>query len=485
MLPFEYDAGAPNKLSKKDHNEVISLYHDWETFLEPAQPLSERVNQGKKMRREASRASHGKWKPPVHRKDPVELLLSQHEGRLENLLPHRYSRMSASPLAFLRGSALVMASDLAHAPSSGIPAQLCGDCHLSNFGIFATPERNIIFDLNDFDETHPGPWEWDLKRLAVSFAVAAVHNGFSAGTAEAAVAGLAKSYRTNIERFSRMPALEVWYHRIDIEFMIKQLEKTGRRDSALMKLKQWKRTRTHEGALAKLTEIVDGKRVIKENPPFIVHPEDLTGRQMHEVLLKYLQTLPDYRRQLLLRYRFVDMAMKVVGIGSVGTKCGIVLLQGEGAGEDPLFLQIKQANPSVLEPFTGRSQYAHHGERVVAGQRLLQAASDLFLGWTTGPKGFHFYVRQLMDVKGSIPVDELDAVTLVQYAELCGKALARAHARSGDAGAIQGYLGSSDAFDEALCKFAIAYSKQNEADHDALLKAIRKKRIPTATETAR
>ncbi|MBY0545948.1 MAG: DUF2252 domain-containing protein [Candidatus Obscuribacterales bacterium] len=469
-------------MSKRDHDQVISLYHDWETFLEPAQPLSERIANGKKRRTEASRASQGKWKPPGHRKDPVDLLLSQHEGRLEKLLPHRYSRMSASPLAFLRGSALVMTSDLAHTPSSGIPVQLCGDCHLSNFGIFATPERNIIFDLNDFDETHPGPWEWDLKRLAVSFAVAALDNGSSIATAESAVEALAKSYRTNIEQFSRMATLEVWYHRIDVELMIKQLEKAGRRDAALTKLKQWKRTRTHEGAFAKLTEVVDGKRIIKENPPFIVHPEELTRHQMHEVLLKYLRTLPDYRRQLLLRYRFVDMAMKVVGIGSVGTKCGVVLLQGEGAGEDPLFLQIKQANPSVLEPFTGRSQYSHHGERVVAGQRLLQAASDLFLGWTTGPKGFHFYVRQLMDVKGSIPVDELDAVTLTQYAQLCGKALARAHARSGDAGAIQGYLGTSDAFDEALCKFATAYSKQNEADYEALLRAIRQKRIPIAAE---
>lgn len=469
-------------MSKKDHNAVISLYHDWETFHEPVKPLAQRIAHGKKIRQHAGRASHGKWKPSSHRRDPVDLLQSQHENRLSQLLPYRYSRMAASPLAFLRGSALVMAADLAQTPSSGIPVQLCGDCHLSNFGIFATPERNIIFDLNDFDETHPGPWEWDLKRLAVSFAVAALCNGFSTTTARACVEGLAESYRTNIERFSQMPALEVWYHRIDIESMIKQLQKAGRRESALMKLKEWKRTRTHEGAFAKLTEVVDGKRVIKENPPFIVRPEAVTSQQMQDVLIKYLRSLPDYRRQLLLRYRFVDMAMKVVGIGSVGTKCGIVLLEGESGGDDPLFLQIKQANPSVLEQFTGRSEYSHHGERVVAGQRLLQAASDLFLGWTTGPKGFHFYVRQLMDVKGSIPVDELDAVTLRQYAQLCGKALARAHARSGDAGVIHGYLGTSDAFDEALCKFAVAYTKQNEADHDALLKAIRKGEIPAANE---
>lgn len=470
-------------MTKKNAEKTISFYHDWETFLEPSKPPRERIAEGKKLRGEAGRGRHAEWKPSSHREDPIDLLLSQHENRLEQLLPYRYSRMAESPLAFLRGSALVMSADLASTAASGIPVQLCGDCHLSNFGIFATPERNIIFDLNDFDETHPGPWEWDLKRLGASFVVAALDNGFSREIAEECARALAASYRTNMERFSQMRSIEVWYHRIDFEYMVKQLKRVGRRESALLKLKEWKRTRTHEGALAKLTEVIDGKRVIKSNPPFITRPEEVTREIMHELLIKYLRTLPDYRRQLLLRYRYVDLGMKVVGIGSVGTKCGIVLLQGDGEGDDPLFLQIKQANASVLERYSGKSHYEHHGERVVAGQRLLQAASDLFLGWTTGPRGLHFYIRQLMDVKGSIAVNELDAVTLTQYAQLCGKTLARAHARSGDPATIWGYLGTSDAFDEALAKFSLKYARQNEADHAALLKAIKQGRVKAASNS--
>ncbi len=471
-------------MSKKT-DPVVSLYHDWETFLEPAAQPSERMAAGKRFRSATSRKSHGTWYPPSHRPDPIALLLSQHHNRVEKLLPYRYKRMASSPLAFLRGSALVMARDLSYMPKSGINVQLCGDCHLSNFGIFATPERNIIFDLNDFDETHPGPWEWDIKRLAASFAVAALENGFSIATAERCVQSLSQSYRSHMQRFCTMRALEVWYDRIDWEVVVKHLINLGRKDSAEASLKAWKRNRTHEGALERLTEVVDGKRRIKDNEPLISHPEEITKHVMHDVFVKYLKSLPTYRRQLLLRYRFVDVALKVVGIGSVGTKCGIVLLEGEGEGLDPLFLQIKQANASVLEEFIGPGEFEHHGQRVVAGQRLLQSASDLFLGWTTGPKGAHFYVRQLMDIKGSVPVDELDAITLSQYAELCARALAHAHARSGDPAIIYGYLGESDAFDEALSKFALHYAKQNEKDHDALVKAIKSGRVNTSREPAK
>ena len=454
--------------------QITSPYHNWETLLEPITPLADRIAQGKRLRAHCARKDHKNWQAPGHRTNPLELLRSQHEDRLENLLPLRYHRMSASPLAFLRGSSIVMAADLAHTPNSSMPVQPCGDCHLSSFGVVARPERNILVDLNDFDATHPGPWEWDIKRLAVSFIVAALDTGLSMATADNCVHELAKSYRFHMQRFSQMSALDVWYHRLDVNVLASRLEKNGRREGLLAKLKDWKRTRTHEGAFDKLTEVVDGKRRIKDNYPLITHPEGVTHEIIREVLIKYLNTLTQYRRQLLLRYRFVDVAMKVVGIGSVGTKCGIVLLQGEGGGQDPLFLQIKQANRSVLEPFTAKSEYDHHGERVVAGQRLLQAASDLFLGWTTGHRGFHFYVRQLMDVKGALPVDELDAVTLAQYAQMCARALSRAHARSGDSAVITGYLGTSEAFDEALCTFAQTYAKQNEHDYNMLLRAIKK-----------
>lgn len=464
------------RVSKKGEH-VISLYHDWETFLDAATPPAERIATGRKLRSICQRKQHARWHAPSHRPDPVDLLLSQHHNRVERLLPYRYKRMSTSALAFLRGSALLMASDLAGLPSPGINVQLCGDCHLSNFGVFATPERNIIFDLNDFDETHPGPFEWDLKRLAISFAVAATENGFSTETAERCVHALASNYKMHMQRFSHMRSMEVWYEKIMWEDAVQKLIRPARKVAAQSILKTWKR-RTNEGALQKLTEVVNGQRRIKDNPPFITHPEELTQRTMHEVLLKYLKSLPNYRRLLLLKYRFVDVALKVVGIGSVGTRCGIALLQGEGEGDDPLFLQIKQANESVLERYGGKSEFEHHGERVVAGQRLLQSASDLFLGWTTGPKGVHFYVRQLMDNKGSVGVEELDAVTLTQYAELCARALAHAHARSSDPAIIYGYIGNSDIFEESLGRFSLSYAEQNRKDYEALLKAIRNGRIP-------
>lgn len=444
------------KDSQQKADQTVSLLTEWGDVLSPVIPRAERVAKGKKIREGCPRDAHEKVSLGHGRGDPVELLQSQDLSRDQELVPLRYQRMMQSPFAFYRSAALIMASDLSYLPKSNIQAQLCGDCHLSNFGIFATPERNIIFDLNDFDETLPGPFEWDLKRLAASFAVAAENNGFKDSVAERCIASLSKVYRKRMEEFSHMNTLDVWYHRIDWEYLIERIKKPGRKGSAKDTLAKLKEKRSHAGALDKLTEIIDGKHRINDQPPLIFHPEHVTQEVTMDMLRQYTKSLWQSRRRLLERYRFVDIAAKVVGVGSVGTVAGIVLLQGEGEDDDLIFLQIKQAVPSVLERYLGKSEFEHPGERVVNGQRLLQAASDLFLGWTSGPKR-HFYVRQLMDVKASVPVDELDAVTFEQYAEICAYALCRAHARTGDPAVIHGYLGKGDQFDEALVKFAMAY----------------------------
>jgi uncharacterized protein (DUF2252 family) len=457
----------------------VSLLTDWQDFLSEQTPVKDRIASGKQMRDLCSRSVHGQWKPSKERVNPIDLLMSQDQTRLENLVPLKYGRMMQSPFAFFRGSSLIMASDLSCVPRTQLTVQLCGDCHLSNFGIFATPERNIIFDLNDFDETLPGPFEWDLKRLAASFAIAANNSGFTDIVEERCVAALARVYRRKMEEFSQMNTLEVWYHRVDWEYLIQRIEKPGRKKTVFSNLAKLKEKRSQAGALAKLTEIVDGKRRIKDQPPYIFHAEIATQEATKALLNSYAKSLWSSRQRLLQRYHFVDVAAKVVGVGSVGAAAGIVLLQGESGPDDHIFLQIKEANASVLERYLGRSEFEHPGNRVVNGQRLLQAASDMFLGWTSGPKR-DFYVRQLMDVKASVPVDELDAVTLEQYAEVCGYALARAHARAGDPAQIFGYLGRGETFDEALSKFALAYTKQNAQDHDALLKAIKNGKVVAA-----
>jgi uncharacterized protein (DUF2252 family) len=454
----------------------VSLLTGWQDFLSMPLLPKERSIQGKEMRDVCPRSSHGQWKPSKDRRDPLELLASQDASRTENLIPLRYKRMLESPFAFFRGAALIMASDLATMPRTQLPVQLCGDCHLSNFGIFATPERNVIFDLNDFDETLPGPFEWDLKRLATSFAVTAKDNGFTNTVAERCVASMAKVYRRKMEEFAQMSTLEVWYHRIDWERLIERIKKPGRKMSAITNLAKLKEKRSHAGALSKLTEIVGGKRRIKDQPPLIYHTETTTQEATLVVFKAYLQSLWQSRRRLLQRYHLVDIAAKVVGVGSVGTAAGIVLLQGEGGPDDQIILQIKEAGTSVLEAYLGRTEFEHPGERIVNGQRILQAASDMFLGWATGPLRT-FYIRQLMDMKASIPIEELDALTLEQYAQVCGYALARAHARTGDPAMISGYLGKADTFDEALTNFAMAYMKQNEEDHSALVKAVKRGEI--------
>jgi uncharacterized protein (DUF2252 family) len=396
-------------------------------------------------------------------------------------MPIRYSRMMASPLAFMRGSAIVMAHDLASTPRTGIQAQLCGDAHLMNFGAYASPERALLFDLNDFDETLPGPWEWDIKRLAASFVVAGRENGFDATECREAAQASVASYRQRMAEFSEMRELEVWYSRVSEE-EVRGLLSDARRATAKKLSKSVRKARGRDSlqALSKLTRVVDGRRMINDDPPLLVRiPEgDEIRAQIYAILEGYKRTLQEDRRHLLGRYRFVDAARKIVGVGSVGTRAYVVLLEGRDEN-DPLFLQIKEAGASVLEGHVLSSTYEHHGHRVVAGQRLMQAASDIFLGWFRGKGGRDFYWRQLKDMKGSANVEGMAPDELVLYAGLCGWTLARAHARSGDRVQIAAYLGKSERFDGAIAEFAEAYADQTEQDHAALCAAVKSGRVPT------
>jgi uncharacterized protein (DUF2252 family) len=409
------------------------------------------------------------------------LLIQSNKGRIPNLIPIRYGRMMQSPFAFYRGAAAIMAADLALTPTSGIRVQTCGDCHLMNFGGFGTPERDIIFDINDFDETLPAPWEWDLKRLAVSFVVAGRNNGFKEAESRKAALRCIQSYHEHMHSYADMGALEMWYQRMDN--MV-----------ASIKSRKWKKivqrqiakasTRTvAEYDFPKLASVKDGKVRIKDNPPLIFHQRGV-GTTEYDRLVKdafhcYRETLPDDLKTLLDRYEVKDVAVKVVGVGSVGTRCAILLIM-TGDGE-PLFLQVKEVHESVLEPYAGKSVYSNYGQRVVAGQRLMQAASDMFLGWTE-QLGRHFYVRQLRDIKIEPLVEIFDSSALADYGEWCGWALARAHAKSGDAAMISGYLGNSSRFDDAVSNFAMAYADQNERDYQALLEAIRAGKIEVLQE---
>ncbi len=453
--------------------EAVMLIESVQT-TEHSSP-AQRAELGKTRRAQVPRAAHAGWQPPAGRRDPIDVLEESNEGRVANLIPIRYGRMSRSPFAFLRGSAALMAYDLASTPVSGIEVQACGDCHLANFGLFATPERNLIFDLNDFDETLPGPWEWDLKRLAASFVVCGRENNISATDCEATVRVLAGTYRARLREYSQMRVLDVWYARIDEKMLIAtapNAEARARRERIAEKA----RTSVGEFLFPKITSTQSGQVRLADQPPLIFHPDNrLDEEGVHAVLQSYSETLPADRRKLFDRYRYADYAFKVVGVGSVGTACFIVLLLAWD--DDPLLLQIKEARTSVLEPYLGPSAYEHHGERVVVGQRLTQAASDMFLGWTTGPLGKHFYVRQLRDMKFSVPLINLTAKELARYAVVCGWALARAHAKGGDSAMIAGYLGKSDIFDQALAKFAAAYADQTVRDHAALLKAIESGRV--------
>ncbi|MFJ2193039.1 DUF2252 domain-containing protein [Kitasatospora sp. NPDC087861] len=442
---------------------------------------AERRRHGRAARDRVSRSAHGRWIPAADRPDPVEVLVRQGEDRVARLLPIRYGRMADTPFTYLRGAAAVMAADLAAVPDTGLTVQLCGDAHLLNFGVYASPERALLFDVNDFDETYPGPFEWDVKRLAASIAVAARGNGQDEDRAHRAARAAVQGYATAMRRLAGLGELDVWYSRIATGDLLPLLRKPGRHKRAEDGLAHARR-RTSLQAFGKLTEERDGRRCIISAPP-LIEPLKKTGlRDIGKVFSDYRATLAEDRRLLLDRYRFVDAATKVVGVGSVGTRCFIVLLEGRDT-RDPLFLQLKEAGRSVLEEHLPPTRVAaevaahHGGRRVVTGQHLMQAASDIFLGWTTGPAGRHFYGRQLRDMKGSVEVADLTPAGLRGYADLCGRTLARAHARTGDRLAIAGYLGGADTFAEAIADFSVRYADQTALDHAELLAAIDAGRI--------
>ncbi|MEV4949051.1 DUF2252 domain-containing protein [Streptomyces sp. NPDC053755] len=429
----------------------------------------ERAETGRAARKRVPRSSHGRWIPSSQRPDPLTVLQRQSVDRVAELLPLRYGRMAVSPFAFLRGAAGVMAADLAAQPHTGLTVQLCGDAHLLNFGVYASPERTLLFDVNDFDETLPGPFEWDVKRLAASVAVAALQNGTSKAKAHRSALVATASYRTSLRRLAGLGELAVWYERIDAEELAPLLRHgRARVENALARA----RRRTSLQAIARLTERDEtGARRFVDAPPLLHRTADLDRVNLGKVFSDYRSSLSEERRVLLDRYRFVDAARKVVGVGSVGTRCFVLLLEGRDEN-DPLVLQIKEAGRSVLEEYLEPSAYAHQGRRVVAGQRLVQAAGDIFLGWMTGPEQRHFYWRQLRDMKGSAEVETMSPSLLREYAALCGRALARAHARSGDRVAIAAYLGGSDVFDRAVADFAVRYAAQNADDYARLSAAI-------------
>ena len=452
--------------------------------------VAERQAAGREARKSAPRTSHGAWKPAPDRPDPIALLRAQDENRMADLVPIRWGRMSASPFTFYRGSAVLMAADLAPMPRTGLDVQLCGDAHVANFGLYGSPERELLFDVNDFDETLPGPFEWDLKRLAASFVLAGRANGFDEDVARETALAAVRSYREHMTAYAEMRELDVWYSRVVADDLLEMARASraakapsGSVDKAGIKRteKDVAKTRSRDSlqAAGKLTEVVDGVRRIVDQPPLVMHMEGLQDAALiHSLFDVYKRTLADDRRTLLDRFDIIDVARKVVGVGSVGTRCFIGLLLGRDL-DDPLFLQIKEAGPSVLEPYLGRSRFTHAGHRVVAGQRLMQAASDIFLGWMTGkPEGRQFYWRQLRDMKGSLDTALLRPPGMEILATLCGWTLARGHARSGRRVAIASYLGVSGRFDQAIADFAQAYANQAEKDHAALLKAIEQGRIP-------
>ncbi|WP_405529461.1 DUF2252 domain-containing protein [Streptomyces canus] len=451
----------------------------------------DRVARGKAARADVPRSSHAEFRPPPKRPDPVEIIEKQSATRVPELVPIRYGRMSEAPFRFYRGAAAIMAADLAETPRSGFRVQCCGDAHMLNFRLLASPERRLMFDINDFDETLPGPWEWDVKRLSASFVIAGRANGFSAKERASVVRAAVQSYRERMRTYAGLGNLDVWYTSFDADELARQFApvlSSGQRD-------RWEHTREKARAHStlqvfdKLTHVIDGRRQIAPDPPLLVRLQDLLpdaerGRLEQEIsrlIERYGQTLQTDRRFLLESYRLADIARKVVGVGSVGTRCWIILMLGKD-DEDPLFLQAKEADESVLAPYVGGSAFSTQGERVVAGQRLMQATSDIFLGWerVTGMDGKRrdFYIRQLRDWKGIAVAENMSPKRMGLFGRLCGATLARAHARSGDRIAIAAYLGGGDGFDRALATFAELYADQNEKDHQALVDAIRAGRVP-------
>jgi uncharacterized protein (DUF2252 family) len=462
----------------------------------PHLTVEQRIARGKAARAEVPRSSQAVFEPSDDRPDPIALLEEQAADRVPELVPIRYGRMLVSPFTFYRGAALIMAADLASTPTSGLRAQVCGDAHLSNFGVFGSPERRLMFDVNDFDETLPGPWEWDVKRLSASLEIAGRNNGFTDAERRSVVLAGARQYRTSMAEFAAMLNLQVWYSHLDIEseFQKVQSQIDRKRGKAVEKDLAKARARDSVQAFAKLTDEENGEPRIVSNPPLIVPIEELIpegiGREqirkeLVQVVRRYRGTLETDRRYLLEQFRFVDLARKVVGVGSVGTRAWIGLFLGRD-NQDPLFLQMKEAQESVLERFVGKSAYPNHGQRVVAGQRLMQATSDIFLGWDRVASGLDgqqrdFYIRQLRDMKGSAEVESMIPEGMSLYAQICASTLARAHARSGDRIAIASYLGKGDVFDVAIADFSVAYADQNERDYARLQAAVKKGTIKAQT----
>jgi uncharacterized protein (DUF2252 family) len=461
----------------------------------PHLSVAERVARGRAARAEVPRASHATFEPSNNRTDPLKVLERQAETRVPELVPIRYGRMLVSPFTFYRGAAMIMAEDLAPTPRSGLNVQCCGDAHLSNFGVFASPERQLVFDLNDFDETLPGPWEWDVKRLAVSMLVAASYNGYAVKDQERAVLETVAAYRDAMASFAGMKNLDVWYAHMDVETAIGELGSQLKPKMAKRAEKTVAKARTRDSmsAFSKLTEVVDGRVRIVDQSPLIVPIDQLVSggerdemyEGLHGLVREYRETLEFDRRILLEQFELADFARKVVGVGSVGTRAWIALMLGRN-GEDPLFLQVKEAEASVFEEFLGPSEFSNHGERVVTGQRLMQASSDIFLGWLHVDSGLDgqardFYCRQLKDWKGSAEIEQMIPQGVAMYGKLCGWTLARAHARSGDRIAIAAYLGSGFSFDRAILEFSNAYAEQNERDYKALSAAVSSGKIEAQT----
>ncbi len=441
---------------------------------------------GKALRDKCPRISHAEWKPPHDRPDPVRLIEQSDQGRIPELVPLRHGRMLQSPFTFYRGAALNMAVDLASMPTTNIRVQCCGDAHLVNFRGFATPERRVQFDIHDLDETLPAPWEWDLKRLAASFVIACRDNGLGDAVGADAAGACARSYREHMVEYGKMRVLDVWYDSLDVEDLLTSVQDEESRRRAKKRLQKERERSALEHDFPELAHEVGGKHMIKENRPTIYHSHGVARDEkkfsavVEDAFAQYRKSLRPSVRVLLDRFEFKDVAIKVVGVGSVGTACWVVLLMGDD--KDPLFLQVKEARASVLEAYAGKSVFANHGERCVNGHRLMQSASDVFLGWCTGKGGRHFYIRQLRDVKLKPKVEVFNAGAMIQFGEFCGWTLARAHARSGEPAMIGGYLGNSDTFDKAIATFSIAYADQNERDYEFLKKAAKKGKLEVVLE---
>src|SRR5262245_43097555 len=466
---------------------------DTDNGRQPHPSAAERAARGKAERAEVPRRAHGEWQAPPARADPVEVLEEQDQARIPELVPIRHGRMLVSPFAFFRGAAAIMAADLADGPRTGLQAQLCGDAHVSNFGIFAAPDRRLTFGVNDFDETLPGPFEWDLKRLAASFTIAGRERGCSGKERSRISRAVGRSYREAMRKFAAMRTLDLWYVRIDVDDLARSFAgQASTAEAKALELDVAKaRTKDSLKAFSKLTHVVDGEPRIVNDPPLIVpldefpdvRDREVAHKAVERLLRDYRHTLPGDRRRLMERFRYADAARKVVGVGRGWTRAWILLLLGRD-DDDPLFLQVKEAGSSVLEPYLGKSGYSNHGQRVVEGQRLMQAASDILLGWLRSPgtdDEQDYYVRQLWDQKGSVSVETMTPRFLEDYARLCGWTLAKAHARAGDSIAIGAYLGKGEIFDDALAAFAEIYADQNERDYAALERAVKEGRVKAET----